>query len=96
MGSLGPIQVIGLLLAVSVIAAAGGYIASAVARRNKRRARLSFLLGFLSGVTAGVILRQRRGGSGRFAVRTLSRAASHARLGFSPPQWHRQLRAHSR
>ena len=42
-------------------------------------------------VMTGAIVRRTHGGSGRFAVRALSRAASHARPRLSP-QWHRQLR----
>ena len=60
MGSLGPTHLISLLLAVAIIASTGGFIASAVARRNKRRARGFFLLGFFCGFIAGPILRRRR------------------------------------
>ena len=60
MGSLGPTHLISLLLAVAIIAATCGFIASAVARRNKRRARGFFLLGFFCGFIAGPILRRRR------------------------------------
>ena len=60
MGSCGPTQLISLLLAVTIIAAICGFIASAVARRNKRRARGFFLLGFFCGFMAGAILRGRR------------------------------------
>jgi hypothetical protein len=91
MGSLGPIQLLCLLLAVAVTPATSGFVASTMRRRNKRRARGFFVVGFLSGLMAGAIVRRTRGGSGRFAVRALSRAASHARPGLSP-QWHRQLR----
>jgi hypothetical protein len=59
MGSLGPTHLIALLLAVATIAAMGGF-ASAVARRNRRRARGPFLLGFFCGLAAGAILRGRR------------------------------------
>jgi hypothetical protein len=62
MGSLGPTQLISLLLAVAIIAATCGLIASAVARRNKRRARGFFVLGFFCGLIAGPILRRRRRG----------------------------------
>jgi len=115
MGSLGPTRLTSLLLAVAIIAATCGFIASAVVRRNKRRARRLFLLGFFCGLMAGAILRGRRRGlnalgavarcadvrplragirrgTGRFAARPLTIAASHVRLGLSPPQWHRQLR----
>ena len=62
MGSLGPTHLIALLVAVAIIAAMCGFIASAVARRNKRRARGFFLLGFVCGLMAGAILRGRRRG----------------------------------
>ena len=62
MGSLGPTHLIALLLAVAIIAAIRGFIASAVAQRNKRRARGFFLLGFFCGLMAGAILRGRRRG----------------------------------
>jgi hypothetical protein len=62
MGSLGPTQLIALLLTVATVAAIGGYVASAVARRNKRRAHRIFLLGFFCGMVSGAILRGRRRG----------------------------------
>jgi hypothetical protein len=62
MGSLEPTHLIALLVAVAIIAAMCGFIASAVARRNKRRARGFFLLGFFCGLMAGAILRGRRRG----------------------------------
>jgi uncharacterized membrane protein YeaQ/YmgE (transglycosylase-associated protein family) len=61
MGSFGPTQLISLLLAVAIIAATCGFIASAVARRNKRRARGFFVLGFVCGLIAGPIVRRSRG-----------------------------------
>jgi hypothetical protein len=110
MGSLGPTHLISLLLAVAIIAATCGFIASAVVRRNKRRARGFFLLGFFCGLMAGAILHGRRRGlnalgavarcadvrplragirrgTGRFAARALTFAASYVRLGLSPPGW---------
>jgi len=60
MGSLGPTQLIALLLAVAIVAATGGFVASAIARTNKRRTRRLFLLGFVCGLTAGAVLRGRR------------------------------------
>ena len=96
MGSLGPTQLLCLLLAVAIIAATSGFFASVVMRRIKRRARGFFVLGFLSGLMASTALRRTHGGTGRFAVRALSRVASHDRLGLWPPQSHRQLRAHGR
>ena len=62
MGSVGPTHLIALLLAVAIIAAMCGFLASTVARRNKRRARGFFLLGFLCGFIASPILRRRRHG----------------------------------
>ncbi|MDT5087274.1 MAG: hypothetical protein QOE52_2031 [Mycobacterium sp.] len=62
MGSPGPTHLISLLLAVAIIAATCGFIASAVMRRNKRRARGFFLLGFVCGLMAGAILHGRRRG----------------------------------
>jgi uncharacterized membrane protein YeaQ/YmgE (transglycosylase-associated protein family) len=62
MGSLAPTHLISLLVAVAIIAATCGFIASAVVRRNKRRARGFFLLGFFCGLMAGAILRGRRRG----------------------------------
>jgi uncharacterized membrane protein YeaQ/YmgE (transglycosylase-associated protein family) len=115
MGSLGPTHLIALLLAVAIIAALCGFIASAVARGNKRRARRFFLVGFVCGLMAGAILRGRRRhlnalgalarcadvcppksgirrGTGRFAVRAFTFAASHVRLGLWPPKWDRKVR----
>ena len=61
MGSLGPIHLIFVLLAVAIVSATCGFIGSAVRRRNKRRTRRVFLLGFLCGYVAGPVLRKRRG-----------------------------------
>ena len=58
MGSVGPTNLIALLLAVAIISATCGFVASAVARRNRRRARGFFLLGFLCGFIANPILRR--------------------------------------
>jgi uncharacterized membrane protein YeaQ/YmgE (transglycosylase-associated protein family) len=71
MGSLGPTHLISLLLAVAIIGATCGFIASAVARRNKRRARGFFVLGFFCGLIAGPILRRRSRGLN--ALRRLAR-----------------------
>ena len=73
MGSLGPTHLISLLLAVAIIAATCGFIASAVARRNKRHARGFFGLGFFCGFMAGTILRRRRRGLN--ALRVVARCA---------------------
>ena len=114
MGSLEPTHLIFVLFAVAIIGAICGFIASAVARRNKRRARGFFLLGFFCGLMAGAIQRGRRRGlnalgavarcadvrprragirrgTGHFAARALTFAASHIRLGMWPPQWHREM-----
>jgi hypothetical protein len=60
MGSLGPTHLIAPFLAVAIIAAICGFIASAVVWTNKRRARGFFVLGFFCGWTAGSILCGRR------------------------------------
>ena len=59
MGSVEPTHLIALLLAVAIIAATCGFIASVIAQRNKRRARGFFLFGFLCGFIASPILRRR-------------------------------------
>jgi hypothetical protein len=107
MGSLGPTYLIALLLAVAAVSAICGFRASAVARRNKRRVRASFLLGCFCGLLAGAFLRRRRrrlsglrvvarstklrprtggirGGTGHFAGRALTFAASQVPLGRWP------------
>jgi uncharacterized membrane protein YeaQ/YmgE (transglycosylase-associated protein family) len=68
MASLGPTHLISLLLAVAIIAVTCGFIASAVARRNKRRARGYFVLGFVCGLIAGPVLRRRRRGLNALAA----------------------------
>jgi hypothetical protein len=60
MQAVGPMQLILLLVAVAMIAAACGFLGSLVVQRKKRRARGYFVLGFLCGVTASAILRVRR------------------------------------
>jgi len=60
MQAVGPTQLIVLLVAVAITAAACGFLGSVVVRRRKRRARGVFALGFLCGVTAGALLRTRR------------------------------------
>jgi hypothetical protein len=62
MGPLGPAHLLALLLAVAIVSATCGFIGSAVSRRNKRRARRVFLLGFVCGYVAGPVLRRRRHG----------------------------------
>jgi hypothetical protein len=60
MGALGLMQLFWLLLVVAIVAALGGYLGSAISRRNKRRTRGIFLLGFFCGSVAGAILREKR------------------------------------
>ena len=60
MQAVGPTQLIALLVAVAIVAAASGFLGSVVVRRRKRRARGVFVLGFLCGMTAGPLLRMRR------------------------------------
>jgi hypothetical protein len=86
MWSLGPIQLTALVLAVAVIAAICGFIASIIVRRNRRRARGFFALGFLCGLMAGPALRRRR----RFA-RALTSAALP--VGWWPAPRRRRIRA---
>lgn len=74
-----PMQVIPPLFAVAIVAAICGYMASAVARRKKRRARGVFLLGFFCGFTTIAILRGRR--RGLKAFRAIVRGADVR------PQW---------
>lgn len=57
MGSLGPIQLIAALLVIAIVAAMSGFT---LARTSKRRARVSFVVGFFCGLTAGTVLRRRR------------------------------------
>jgi hypothetical protein len=57
-----------LLLVVAALAAAGGYIASAVAKRNKRRTRTVFVLGFFCGSLTNAMLREKRRGAYRSAL----------------------------
>lgn len=62
MGSLETTHLIPLLIAVAIVAATCGFIASTVVRRNRPRTRRSFLLGFFCGWMTGAILRGRRRG----------------------------------
>lgn len=108
MGSLGPTYLIALLLAVATVSSMCGFLASAVARRSKRRGRASFLLGCICGFLAGEVARRRRrgltkvvtrcadlalrrggirGGTGHFAVHTLTSAASQVRLAVIARMW---------
>lgn len=80
MGSLGPTHLIALLFAVAIIASIAGFVASAVTRRNKRRARGWFVVGFFCGLMAGARLPSRRGGRNVLALaRAFTVAASHLR-----------------
>jgi hypothetical protein len=60
MEAAGLADVVWLLVGLAVIAAACTFSWSIVARRKKRRARGFFVLGFICGVTAGVMLKRRR------------------------------------
>lgn len=67
-GSLGPMYMIALLLAVAIIGAISGFIASAAVLRKRRRARRYFVLGLLCGLTTGAMLRRRRRAIGRLVT----------------------------
>ena len=62
MESLGPIRLIALLLAVAIIAATCGFIASTGVLRKRRGARGFFVLGVFCGLTAGAVLNGTRRG----------------------------------
>jgi uncharacterized membrane protein YeaQ/YmgE (transglycosylase-associated protein family) len=95
MGSLGTthLGLISVLLAVAIISALCGFIASTVARRNKRRARGFFVAGFFCGLLAGRLLLSRRHGLNMLGAvaRTLSFSPLHVRPGLAP-QRPRRLR----
>jgi hypothetical protein len=88
MGSLGTTQLF-LLVVVASAAALCGFVASMLVRRKKQRARRSFMVGFLFGFTAGVVVRRRWREIGQLAVRTLHSAAAPSRPDRSPPQLRR-------
>jgi hypothetical protein len=88
MWSLGPTQLIALLVAVAITAAMCGFAASVLARRNKRRTRRIFVVGFCCGLLAGGIVRNKRRRTGGLSARALSFAARPVRLGM-PPHWPR-------
>ena len=85
MGSLGPIPLVALILIVAVTAAICGFIAASVVRRNKRRARGVFAVGFLCGLIVGARLRRKRR-----AVRALTSAVLP--VGLWQPLRHRRVR----
>lgn len=68
MGPLALAQLISLVGAVAAIGATGGFIASAVTRRKKRRTRAIFMVGFFCGLLAGSVLAARRRGQNTFAA----------------------------
>lgn len=86
MGSLGTTQFF-LLVVVASAAAVCGVVASMLVRRKKQRARRSFIVGFLFGFTAGVVVRRRWREIGQLAFRALNSAAVPSRR--SPPQLRR-------
>ncbi|MDT5068865.1 MAG: hypothetical protein QOK02_5020 [Mycobacterium sp.] len=71
MQAVGPTQLLVLLAAVAIVAAASGFLGSVVMRRRRHRARGVFVLGFLCGVAAGALPRTRR--RIRYALRGVSR-----------------------
>jgi hypothetical protein len=72
MGSLGPAAALWLLAVVAMVAAACGFAVSIVTRRNHRRTRRIFMLGFLCGYAANPLVRRRRRGSHHIAARALA------------------------
>lgn len=79
MGSLTTAQLICPFLLVATVAALGGFVASALTSRNKRRTRRVFLLGVFCGLLAGRISPRRCGRIDHFVSRTATFAASRAR-----------------
>lgn len=53
MGSLGPPAWLGLLIAVAIMGALCGFVASSAMRRNKRHTRRIFVFGAFCGFLAG-------------------------------------------
>jgi hypothetical protein len=60
MGSLGPIHLIVLILVVAAVAGTAGFVAAPVVRRNRRRVRGFFVLGFVCGMTTAAVRRHKR------------------------------------
>jgi len=60
MGWLGPIHLLALVLAVAAVAGTAGFVSAPVVRRNRRRARGFFVLGFMCGMTAVTVRRHKR------------------------------------
>jgi hypothetical protein len=71
MSVVGSLQLIFLLVTIAIAAAICGFIASAVTLRNKRRARLYFVLGVLTGLMAAAITRGRHRLLSAFGTRRL-------------------------
>lgn len=80
MGSLGTTQFIFVLVVVACAAALCGVAGSVLVRRKRHRTRRSFMVGFLFGFTAGVVVRRRWREVGRLAVRVLNSATAPSRL----------------
>jgi hypothetical protein len=70
MGAFGSLA---LLAVAAIVAASAGYLGAVVARRDKRRARGYFVLGFFCGSITGRLLRTRRRSLHRRAMRALTR-----------------------
>jgi hypothetical protein len=68
MGATGPLQVV-LFVAVAVVAASCGFLISTVRLRKKRRARVYFVLGVVTGLVAAAVPRGRfRAANGAIAL----------------------------
>ena len=101
MGSLGTAHLVSLLISLVAVAALCGFVAATIVRRNKRRARGYFLVGFFCGLVAGGILRKRRRGVNAIAAiarcmgvrpRMAGIPSSTGRFAVRlSPQWARQL-----
>lgn len=60
MGPLGSAHLMLVLSAVALTGATGGFVASAIVRRDKRHARGFFVLGFVFGFMTSAVRRRRR------------------------------------